>query len=57
VNGCSKVDFYNKRGIRWIKVTNETGKSLMAVKAISQALALTVESAHPQRLWAYEASP
>jgi hypothetical protein len=57
VNDCSKVDFYNKRGTHWIKVPNETGKSPMAVKTICQALALTVASAHPQRLWAYEAYP
>ncbi len=53
----AKVDFYYKHRIRWIEVTNETVKSPMAVKAICQALALSVDSSHPERIWRCEEFP
>ncbi|MDV3278536.1 MAG: hypothetical protein LYZ69_08780 [Nitrososphaerales archaeon] len=46
-----KVDFYNKAGIRWIEVNNETAKSAEAVRAICQALALSVGTSHLERVW------
>ncbi len=52
-----KVAFYYRAGIRWIEVTNETVKSAMAVKAVCQALALSVGSSHPERVWSCEESP
>ena len=54
IHDRAKVDFYNKAGIRWIEVTNETTKSPTAVKAICQALALSVGSSHPERVWSAE---
>jgi hypothetical protein len=54
IHDRSKVDFYNKAGIRWIEVTNETAKFPTAVKAICQALALSVGSSHPERVWSAE---
>jgi hypothetical protein len=54
IHDRSKVAFYNKQRIRWIEVTNETVKSPMAVKAICQALALSVGSSHPERIWSCE---
>jgi hypothetical protein len=51
------VDFYNKQKIPWIEVTNETVKSPTAVKAICQALALSIGSSHPERIWSWEQSP
>jgi DNA-directed RNA polymerase subunit RPC12/RpoP len=50
----SKVDFYYKHDIRWIEVTNETAKSAAAVKAICQALAISVGSSRPGRVWSCE---
>ena len=52
----SKVAFYYTAGIRWIEVTNETVRSAMAVKAICQALALSVGSSRPERVWSCEES-
>jgi len=49
-----KVDFYNKAGVPWIEVANETVKSSTAFKAICQALALFVGSSHPERIWSGE---
>jgi hypothetical protein len=54
IHNRSKVDFYYKHGVRWIEVTNETVKSAMAVKAICQALALSVGSSHAERVWSCE---
>jgi hypothetical protein len=51
------VDFYYRHGIRWIEVANETVRSAMAVKAICQALVLSVGSSHPERVWSCEESP
>ena len=56
IHDRSKVDFYYKTGIRWIEVTNETVRSAMAVKAICQALALSVGSSRPERVWSCEES-
>jgi hypothetical protein len=47
----SKVDFYYKHDIHWIEVTNETVKSPTTVKAIYQALAMSVGSSRPERVW------
>ncbi len=52
----SKVDFYYKHDIRWIEVTNETVKSAAAVMAICQALASSVGSSDPERVWGHEES-
>jgi hypothetical protein len=57
IHDRSKVDFYNRAGIRWTEVTNETVKSPMAVKAICQALALSVGSSRPERIWSCEEFP
>ncbi|MDV3243968.1 MAG: hypothetical protein LYZ66_02185 [Nitrososphaerales archaeon] len=54
IHDRNKVDFYNRTGIRWIEVTNETVKSPEAIKAICQALAISVESSHPERVWGRE---
>ncbi len=56
IHDHSKVDFYYRAGIRWIEVTNETVRSAMAVKAICQALALSVGSSRPERVWSCEGS-
>ena len=56
IHDRSKVDFYYRVGTRWIEVTNETVKSAMAVKAVCQALALSVSSSHPERIWSREGS-
>ncbi len=52
----SKVDFYNMGGIRWIEVTNVTVRSAEAVRAICQALASSVGSSDPERVWGHEES-
>lgn len=57
IHGRTKVDFYNKAGIRWIEVANETIKSPGAVKAVCQALALSVASSHPERVWSCDGFP
>jgi len=51
IHDRTKVDFYYGHGIRWIEVTNETVKSHEGVRAICQALAMLVESSHPERVW------
>jgi hypothetical protein len=56
IHDRSKVDFYYRVGIRWIEVTNETVKSATAVKAICQALSLSVGSSRPERVWSCEES-
>jgi hypothetical protein len=56
IHDRSKVDFYTKHEIRWIEITNETVKSPTAVKAICQALTLSVRSSHPERVWGHEES-
>ena len=56
IHDRSKVDFYYKHDVRWIEVTNETVKSAAAVKAICQALAISVKSSHPERIWSCEAT-
>jgi hypothetical protein len=56
IHGRTKVDFYSRAGIRWVEVTNETVKFSMAVKAICQALAVSVGSSHPERVWSCEES-
>lgn len=57
IHDRSKVDFYNRAGIRWIEVTNETARSPEAVKAICQGLALSVGTSRPERVWEYEEFP
>jgi hypothetical protein len=47
IHDRTKVDFYNKAGIRWIEVANEMIKSPEAVKAVCHALALSAASSHP----------
>jgi hypothetical protein len=54
IHDRSKVDFYYNHDIRWIEVTNETVKSPEAVRAICQALAVSVKSSHPERVWSCE---
>jgi len=54
IHDHAKVDFYNGAGVRWVEVTNETVTSPDAVKAICQALALSVGATHPERLWVCE---
>jgi hypothetical protein len=54
IHDRSKVDFYYSAGIRWVEVTNETVKSAEAVRSICQALAVSVGSTHPERLWSCE---
>ena|GEM_PF-5384629 len=56
IHDRSKVAFYYKQGIRWVEVTNGTVKSAEAVRAISQALALSVGSSRPERVWSCEES-
>ena len=56
IHDRSKVDFYYKTGIRWIEVTNETVKSAEAIRAICQALALSVGTSRPERVWSCEES-
>jgi hypothetical protein len=56
IHDRSKVDFHYRAGIRWVEVTNETVSSAMAVIAICQALALSVGSSHPERVWSSEES-
>ena len=56
IQDSPKVEFYNKAGVYCIEITNESVKSPSAVKAIGQALALSVESSHPERIWNYEKS-
>ena len=56
IHDRSKVDFYYRAGIRWIEVTNETVKSPEAVRAICQAVAISVKSSHPERVWSCEES-
>jgi hypothetical protein len=51
IHDRSKVDFYYGHNIRWIEITNETVKSHEAVRAICQALAILIESSHPERIW------
>jgi very-short-patch-repair endonuclease len=48
IHDRARVDFYNKAGIRCIEVANETVKSAATVKAIFQALALSIGSSHPE---------
>jgi hypothetical protein len=54
IHDRTKVDFCRRAGIRWVEVTNETVKSPEAVRAICQALALSVASSHPERVWSCE---
>lgn len=54
IHDRSKVDFYYRHDIWWIEVANETVETPSAVKAISQALAILVESSHPERIWTCE---
>jgi len=56
IHDRSKVDFYYRHDIRWIEVTNETVTSSEAVRAICQALAISVGSSHPERVWTSEES-
>ena len=56
IHDRSKVDFYYKHDIRWIEVANEVVKSAEAVRAICQALALSVGSPRPERIWSCEES-
>ena len=54
IHDSAKVDFYNRAEVCWVEVTNETVTSPDAVKAICQALALSVGATHPERLWVCE---
>jgi hypothetical protein len=54
IHDRTKVDFYRRAGIRWVEVTNETVRSPMAVKAICQALAVSVGASRPERVWSCE---
>jgi hypothetical protein len=54
IHDRSKVGFYYKHGIRWLEVTNETVKCPEAVRAICQALAPSVGSSCPERIWSRE---
>jgi hypothetical protein len=49
-----KVDFYRRAELHWVEVTNETMKSAMAVKAICQALAVSVGASHLEGVWSCE---
>jgi hypothetical protein len=55
IHDRSKMDFYYSHDVRWIEVTNEVVKSSEAVRAICQALALSVGSSHTGRLWGIQA--
>jgi len=57
IHDHAKVDFYNGAGVRWVEVTNETVTSPDAVKAICQALALSVGTSHSERVWGYGELP
>ena len=54
IHDSSKVDFYNKAGVSWIEITNETVKSSTAVKAICQAPGSVRGSSHQDRVWSGE---
>ena len=45
------------REVRWVEVTDETVRSPEAVKAVCQALAMSVAASHPERVWGYEEFP
>ncbi len=55
IHDRAKVDFYNRADVCWVEVANETVRLPDAVKAVCQALALSVGSAHPERVWGCEA--
>ena len=57
IHDRAKVNFYNRAGIRWIEVTNETARLPEAVKAVCQALAMSVGTSRPERVWGYEEFP
>ena len=57
IHDKAKVDFYNRAGICWVEVTNEAARSQEAVKAICQALALSVGTSHPEKVCSHEAFP
>jgi hypothetical protein len=54
IHDRTKVDFYMRARIHWVEVTNETVRFALAVKAICQALAMSVGASHPERLWSCE---
>ena len=51
IHDPDKVDSYYRGGIRWIEVANEIVRSAVAVRAVCQALAVSVGSSHPERVW------
>ena len=57
IHDRAKVDFYNRAEVCWVEVTNETVISPAAVKAICQALALSVGTSHSERVWGYGELP
>ena len=57
IHDRAKVDFYNRAEVCWVEVTNETVSSPDAVKAICQALALSVGTSHSERVWGYKELP
>jgi hypothetical protein len=54
IHDRTKVDFYRRAGFRWVEVTNETVRFAEAVMVICQALAMSVGSSHPERVWGCE---
>lgn len=57
IHDKTKVDFYNRAGVRWVEVTNETANSPDAVKAVCQALALSVGTTRPEKVWSCQEFP
>lgn len=57
IHNRAKVDFYNRVGVCWVEVTNDTAKLSDAVKAVSQVLALSVGNSRPEKVWGYEEFP
>jgi hypothetical protein len=54
IHNRTKVYFYRRAAIRWVEVTNETVRSAVAVRAVCQALAVSVGASHPERVWSWE---
>ena len=57
IHDRAKIDFYNRVGVCGVEVTNETASSPDAAKALCQALALSVGTSRPGRVWVSEGSP
>jgi len=54
VHDHTNVDFCKRMGVCWVEVANETVSSPEAVRAICQALALSVGTSHQERAWGYK---